>query len=325
MSFRANPLTAIVVGAGIAVTAGVLRAPAAAARSARPAVAAAVALVPEVVERTPTIAASVAEAGASREVGASAEAGASREVGLGRAAGGVGSAPLAMSRGGILPAWHTGAAEREMVDDDPSLCSAPAPDLARWSDASTGAVQFKLPPRFILSSSVPDGRIYRSGSRIIGVARGTEPTFLSGDATATVQSRCTAVIDGRPVEIAAMRVTLADTAMAPSGNAGTKFVALAQWIGASGGRDVSVWIYTPYSGDMMSLRQLFWTVRFDSPAGQTTAAPAAAAPGAPATAAPATAGTPAPVATPTAAPVAAPTPTPTPASTPPPSPPRRGA
>lgn len=146
----------------------------------------------------------------------------------------------------------------------PSLCDPPAADLSRWTEVSIGAVRLAVPPRFNLFSSAVDARLYRAGSRTIGVARGTSPTLFSGDETATVESRCTTVIGGRPVEIAALRVTLADASMAPTGNAGTKFVALAQWIGASDGRDVSVWLYTPYRGDIMALRQLFWTVRLDA-------------------------------------------------------------
>jgi hypothetical protein len=88
---------------------------------------------------------------------------------------------------------------------------------------------------------------------------------------------CETTIGGRRVEISLYNWTVEDSSMAPSGDAGTHYRAVARFLTSGSWREVFVSIQSNMRSDVMSYRQLFWTADFGgspAPAGVASVADA---------------------------------------------------
>ena len=162
---------------------------------------------------------------------------------------------------------------------NPTMCDPPERELSKWNEVSLGAVTARVPREYHLERSDVDFRLFNAGGRYIGLVWGPNPHLLVPLQSATLMSTCSTTIAGRAVQITVFKITIIDATMAPSGHAGAHFMALAQWPAAVTGMDVTMYIFSPYPGDLQQLRHVFWTMSF--PSDSTPASTPAAGGGAP--------------------------------------------
>ncbi|HEX7943003.1 MAG TPA: hypothetical protein VF488_14415, partial [Gemmatimonadaceae bacterium] len=149
-----------------------------------------------------------------------------------------------------------------------ALCTSPKSIDPTGHAIEAEGVSLRIPRGYTISGSGGDYRVYSAGQRHIGVEWGRGPGEIESGGTLQSISECRTVIDGRIVAISMFSWTRIDEAMAPSGDAGTKFLVVARFPSVEGSHAVSVWIFTPFRGDAMQFRQVFWTVSFPSAPGE---------------------------------------------------------
>ncbi|HEV7703949.1 MAG TPA: hypothetical protein VGO46_06630 [Gemmatimonadaceae bacterium] len=215
----------------------------------------------------------------------------------------------------LVLAWLTtvvGAASAETTGD---ICSAPKMQTEKWRPISeAGGLTMLLPPGYAArgnqtvsdrgSSSLgfasaqsttnmsdhnsADSHFYYQGQhRIIGVGSGSGPSMLTtSGAQMNPMGDCETTIAGRRVEISMYNWNTEDNAMAPSGDAGTHYRAVARFYTSGTQREVFISFQSNIQSDVSAGRQIFWTANFGGAPAQASSAPAQSA-----TAVPAFAGT----------------------------------
>lgn len=154
-----------------------------------------------------------------------------------------------------------------------TLCTKPKTLDATWHPMEAEGVTFRIPKGFTIGASGPDYQVYSAGQRHIGIEWGRGPGEIETGGSLDPISECRAVIDGRIVDITLFSWTRIDAPMAPSGDAGTKFLLVARFPSVTSSHAVSLWVFTPYRTDATRYRQLFWTVSFPGDAAGVAAAP----------------------------------------------------
>ncbi|HEX6534197.1 MAG TPA: hypothetical protein VF041_06345 [Gemmatimonadaceae bacterium] len=158
------------------------------------------------------------------------------------------------------------------------LCTPPESVDAKWHPAEAEGVSFRIPKGYTISQSGADFRVYSAGQRHIGIEWGRGPGEIESGGELNPISECRTTIDGRIVTISLFHWTRIDQAMAPSGDAGTKYLLVARFPAVQGSHAVSLWVFTPYRGDAMQFRRVFWTVEFPAATPGASVAPAAGSP-----------------------------------------------
>ena len=151
-----------------------------------------------------------------------------------------------------------------------SLCMPPAIDSTAFRRMNRGGYTVGVPRSYSAhgTGGYADGLELLSGGgtgRIVMLDGNFPMLFNDGAEDTMVKETCTAMIDGRPVELVAITYNIASRALeAPGATTGLRFVVGARWAGAVGGRDVAMWIDTKSPATSRRLRGMFWTVRFAS-------------------------------------------------------------
>lgn len=147
------------------------------------------------------------------------------------------------------------------------LCAVPPPlDTAGTREETLQGVTIRVPRRFGSMRSEPDFRLYRSGSRIIGLGVGLPATTLVGDdEDMSLWEICRTELDGRLATVQLSRINRRDAPMVPSGGIGTQYAISVTWVAALGGRDVMAWMVTRSQSDFEQARQILRTVRIPRP------------------------------------------------------------
>lgn len=147
-----------------------------------------------------------------------------------------------------------------------SLCVPPTVDTTTLRRVDRGSFSVGVPRPFTISGrgSDTDGIQFLAGSGRIVLLEGNYPMLFNDGSTETLlDATCTAMIDGRPVEIVAIHYHVPSAPLhGPDPLGGAHFVVGARWNGVLGGRDVAMWIDTRSPASSRRLRAMFWTVRF---------------------------------------------------------------
>lgn len=182
------------------------------------------------------------------------------------------------------------------------ICSAPKMQTDKWHPISAaGGLTMLLPPGYAArgnqqisdrgssqlgfasaqattndaDNNSPDSHFYYQGQhRIIGVGSGSGPSMLNTDgAQMNPMGDCETTIAGRRVEISMYNWTTEDNSMAPSGDAGTHYRAVARFFTAGIQREVYISYQSNIQSDVSSGRQVFWTANFGDAPMQASASP----------------------------------------------------
>jgi hypothetical protein len=175
------------------------------------------------------------------------------------------------------------------------MCTPPHDDTTKWAPTSFQALNLKMPGAYKLTRTVAgEAAVYRAGNRVIGLQitdagiRVPETFYLLVSATGgssagggvnslggamsrasgvtydhTMESSCNAVIAGRPADITTWTWTKHAESLNNTTDPGKHYLAVIRWGGMNGLPTSYIWISSTYKTDLMSLRQIFWTVHFE--------------------------------------------------------------
>ncbi|MDQ2766878.1 MAG: hypothetical protein M3Y30_06950 [Gemmatimonadota bacterium] len=158
------------------------------------------------------------------------------------------------------------------------MCEAPKIQTEKWHVVpQANGMSMMMPGGFGvdgMGGGIPDATFYRSGNKQISVGTGPGPSMLtSADAEMRQMGDCQATINGRNVEITTYTWIVEDDRMAPTGEAGSHFRAVARYLPAGSQREMFVLFQTRMQSDLMAYRSLFWTVTFNGVARSAAAPP----------------------------------------------------
>jgi hypothetical protein len=144
------------------------------------------------------------------------------------------------------------------------ICTPSNDDVSKWHLVEMASASIRVPTGYGVSGSGGTYQFYASAGRYIGIQIGEYGVLPTGQQQGNTQTQsvCETVLGGRPAEISIYTWDHIDRAMAPSGEQGTHWVALARWAAYEGLPTTYVWIASHNRADLMALRQVFFTARF---------------------------------------------------------------
>lgn len=164
----------------------------------------------------------------------------------------------------LLGAAPFAAGRPAIASDTP--CTPVKKPATNWHDVQAVGLTIQIPKGFALTTAHASSSLFNSGQRTIGIGRNMGSAMIATGGTLSLVTECHAIIADRPVLISVYSVFYEDAPMAPTGEAGTKYLAIAEFPATAHTSAISVWLFSPYRSDAVQLRQIFWSARFPSSA-----------------------------------------------------------